>query len=194
MKLKKMGIVDAAMALAVFTLCSLTACGPSPEDTIREAITDEFDGYKNADDSVIQQIAQSAEKQGISQYGIENEEFATMVLDGFDYSINSIEVDGNSATANLTIVSKSSAAFKEKLTESINAISQNPELASMTDDQKMELISEAITNSFKDIETVSEDVSIEYAYTDSDGKKIWVPVNSGTALGSLDSVVFAQTA
>lgn len=194
MKLKKLGMVVTAMALAAFTLCSLAACGPSQEDTIHEAITKEFDGYKNADDEIIQQIARSAENQGISDYGIENEEFATMVLDGFDYNINSIEVDGNSAKANLTIVSKSSTAFKEKLTESINAISQNPELASMTDDQKMELISEAITNSFKDIQTVSEDVTIEYAYTDSDGKKIWVPVNSGTALGSLDSVVFAQTA
>ncbi len=193
MKLKKIGIVAAAMALAAFTLCALGACGPSPEETIREAITQEFDGYKNADEEVVQQIASEAEKQGISEYGISNEEFANMVLDGFDYNINSVEVDGSNAVANITISSKSASAFKDKLTESISAISQNPDLASMSDEQKMDLISQAITDSFKDIPVVNEDVSIEYAYTDSDGKKVWTPINSGTALGSLDSVVFAQT-
>ena len=189
MKLKKVGLIAAALALTAFSAIALSACGPSPEESIRNAITEEFDSFKNGDDKAIQQIAQSAANQGISQYGIENEEFAAMVLDGFDYNINSIEVDGASATANLTISSKSATAFKEKLTEAINSISENPDLASMSNEEKIQLISDAITDSFNDIAIVNEDVTIEYSKVDN----VWTPVNSSSALGSLDSVVFAQS-
>lgn len=189
MRLKKAGIVAVALALVVFAMGALTACSPSPDAAIRDAITDEFDTFKNKDDSAIEQIAKSAEAQGIDQYGIENEQFADMVLDGFDYHINSVEVDGNSASANITISSKSAAAFKDKLTAAIADISANPDLASMSNDEKMELISQAITDSFKDIEIVNENVTIEYSNVNG----TWTPTNSGTALGSLDSVVFAQS-
>lgn len=189
MKIKKLIASLLVFAMASFTILSTTACAPDPEGLIREAITKEFDSYKNMDEDVIGDIAQSAENQGLSELGIDSIEFANIVLDGFDYAINSITVDGDNATAELTIVSKSATDFEKSLSAAMDQLQTSPEIANMTDDEKTALIGQTVMNSFQDIDIVNEDVTIEYVKSNG----TWTPVNSAEALGSLDSVVFAQS-
>lgn len=189
MKLKKMGIAILALTLAVFSLGALAACGPSPEEAIRDAITKEFDSFKNIDESAVEQVTQSDSGQDIiSEFGLTDEEYAALILDGFDYTINSIEVDGSTAKANLTITSKSYSAFEDKLTSAAEEITNDPNFASMSEDEVMALLPDAFKQSLEDIDVVSEDVTIEYT---KEGN-VWTPTNSNSALGALDSVVFAQ--
>lgn len=189
MKLKKALIAVLACAMAVFTLAAATACAPNPEEMIREAITKEFDTYKNMDDSVLQEIASSAESQGLGDLGIDNMEFANIVLDGFDYNIDDITVDGDHATVDMTIVSKSSSDFEQKLSAAMETLQTSPEIATLSDEEKMERIGQTVMESFQDIKIVDETVTIEYTYMNG----TWTPTNSASALGSLDSVVFAQS-
>lgn len=96
---------------ATLTLASgliLTGCSkPDPEKVIRANLILSFDQLKNLDDDAIDELAKEYDDIGIEELGIEPSEHIATVADGFDYSIESIEVDGDTATANLTIYSKS---------------------------------------------------------------------------------------
>ena len=96
---------------ATLTLASgliLTGCSkPDPEKIIRADLVLNFDQIKNLDDDAIDELAKEYGDMGFEEYNIEPSEYIASIADGFDYSIESIEVDGVTATANLTIYSKS---------------------------------------------------------------------------------------
>lgn len=86
----------------------LTGCSkPDPEKIIRADLILGFDQIINPDDEAIDELAKEYGDTGLEELGIEPSEFIASVADGFDYSIESIEVDGDTATANVTIYSKS---------------------------------------------------------------------------------------
>ena len=95
------------MALAVFCLAVFTACGgPSVEDLIRDDLTTQFDAVKEGDAELIEALEASA-GEDMETLGIDSAEFAGAFLDGFDYSIDDIVVDGDTATATVTVSCKS---------------------------------------------------------------------------------------
>ena len=189
MKLKKIVTPLIAGLMTVFAISAITGCAPDPETLIRDAITEEFDAYRNADDSAIEQIATSAENQGLAELGIDNVEFASIVLDGFDYNIDDITVEDDMAYVKLTIVSKSSSAFEQELTTAIENLQNSAHLSEMDEDARVEAIGDAVMSSFQDVDTITEQVVVQYQLIDG----TWTPIETASTLGSLDSVVFAQS-
>ena len=92
------GMLCATLALVgglVLTGCS----GADPEEAVRADLTANFDQLKNLEGDALEEIADGMGNTGLEQYGLENTEVITAMLDGFDYTIDSVAVDGDTATS-----------------------------------------------------------------------------------------------
>lgn len=115
MKIARASAVRAALVFALAAACALlamglSACGSqSAEDVIREGVTQELESIKNLDQAALDEMLAGAGDTAseLEQYGISLEEFCRAWLDGFDYSVDSVTVDGESAVATVTISCRS---------------------------------------------------------------------------------------
>ena len=107
MKLTKSLAAICASAMLVVSVGALTGCNANEanEEVIRESMTKELDPYKNHDSSVISQI-QSQNAVALATVGVDGKEYAEALLDGFDYSIEDVTVDGKNATATIVMTQK----------------------------------------------------------------------------------------
>ena len=97
----------AAVVCAMMAL-TLTACASeSAEDIIRNDLTEELEAIKNLDQEILDELLASMGDLGLEEYGITSEDLCRAWLDGFDYSIDSVVVDGDSAVATVTISCRS---------------------------------------------------------------------------------------
>lgn len=114
------GMLCATLALVgglVLTGCS----GADPEDAVRADLTANFDQLKNLEGDALEEIADGMGNTGLEQYGLENTEVITAMLDGFDYTIDSVAVDGDTATAEVTVTSKSMSELMNLDTDALTA-------------------------------------------------------------------------
>lgn len=186
--LKRALIVALAAVLSVLCLGVLAGCGPNSEEVIRSSITEEFDAYKNLDDAKFSEIAEKAEMEDLSQLGINGSDFATAILDGFDYNIDSVVVNDKAAQAKVTIVSKSYSEFEDKLKNAVEELRADPAFADMSSDEMRDALGQRVMQIFDEVGTKSETVTLDYQLED----KEWKPINKTEALGQLDSLVFAS--
>ncbi len=186
MNLKKILAFALSAVLAISCTFALIGCSEDPTKVIRDSLTEQLNAYKNADDSALSQIASLAENEGLSEMGIDNQEFAVAVLDGFDYSIDDITVDGKNATANVTIISKSYADFAEKIKVMVDEMSSDASLADMDADALTALVAERVMDVLNNTEINTETLAIDYVLNGNE----WQPVAQESAFASLDSVVF----
>ena len=100
----------------------LTGCsGADPEEAVRADLTANFDQLKNLEGDALEEIADGMGNTGLEQYGLENIEVITAMLDGFDYTIDSVTVDGDTATAEVTVTSKSMSELMNLDTDALTA-------------------------------------------------------------------------
>lgn len=181
-----------SVALALFSVAGLSGCATeSAEDMITAAISGELDAYKNMEDSVMTDIASKVEEQGLQTLGIEGQDFATAILDGFDYSIDNVEVNGDTAVATITIVSKSYSGFEAEVQNIVqDMLSNSADFAGKSTEEVQAALGERVMAAFESIPVSTEQVQIEYKLEGN----TWEPVNAQEVLGSMDSVVFMQSA
>jgi len=83
---------------------ALSACSANSERNLRSALTSDLDAIKHTKpaglDMLVEQLAKG------EQFGIDPHKFAVAWLEGLDYSIDNIDVEGNSATAEVTVTVK----------------------------------------------------------------------------------------
>lgn len=183
---KKILALALSALLVLGTASVLTGCGEDPAQVIRESLTERFDSYKNADDEALSAIAALAENEGLDELGIDDQEFAVAVLDGFDYSIDDITIDGNNATATVTIVSKSYSDFEEKVKAIVSEMSSDSEIASKDEQEISTMLGERVMQAFDDVQINTEVVVLEYVLNGNE----WQPVAEASTLAGLDSVIF----
>lgn len=94
------------VTLLVGCLCALSACGPSVENMIREDLAAQFDAVKAGGDDFVAAATESA-GESFTTLGVDPAAFVDAYLDGFDYTINEVTVDGSMATADVTVTCKS---------------------------------------------------------------------------------------
>lgn len=188
MKFKKVAALFTAGVLMLGALFAVTGCGANAEEAIRKAITEELDTYKNMDDSVLSATSTMLADQGLEEMGLDSRELAVTILDGFDYSIDSVTVDGDKAVATVTIISKSYSDFENEVEAAVSDVASVPGIEDMSQEEIYQLYGERIMEAINGLETKSETTDIEYARQGN----VWEPVKGEQSLSHLDSLVFAE--
>lgn len=104
---KKFAPAAVAAALLAFAI-ALAGCssGPSDEEVIRQGVSEELAAIKAGDDELISSVEEDA-GEDLKTLGIDARDFMSAYLDGFDYSVGDVKVDGDSATVHLSITCRS---------------------------------------------------------------------------------------
>ena len=159
------------IALALLIAVSLAACSSdeSAEESIRSDIADQLDPIKNLDQDVVDELTSALEDLDLDDYGVTADEYLSSLLDGFDYSIDSVTVgdDGNSATASVTITCKSFSDATSLATELAEELAESIDIDDMSDDEYKAKIGEIMMQSID--ETEAKSTVCEFTYIQSDG-------------------------
>ena len=165
--LKCAGVLMLACAMTIGLGVCLSGCGASnEEDTVRGVLTQELDALKNMDDEMVEKILAEGTSgaEVFAEVGIEAETFVRNVFGGVDYTIDSVSVDGDKATATVTLAHKdlgaAVTAFWEGLVSNEQLISESKNMSEEDAMKKIgALLMEAIQNAKKVSDTV--DVALE---------------------------------
>lgn len=129
MKMMKKLTLMAISVIAAISMLALVGCGSSPEQVIRDGLTQELDTVKNLDDATLDEVAGDALDE-YEEFGIDIKEFLRSYFDGFDYTIGDITVDGDKAEAVVTFDIKSYSQFESdfetNFTNYIGELQSNP--------------------------------------------------------------------
>ncbi len=162
------------------SLTALTGCsGPkSDEQIIRESLASDLDSIKNLDDGFVSELSESINVSQLTMYGIDGGVFMKAYLDGFDYAIDSVTVDGDTAQAQVTFTCKSYQGYQAALQEAVNQRVENPdELAGKSDDEINKEIADIVIGSLTNVEpAATEPVVISYTKVDDE----WLLSSSAT--------------
>ncbi len=168
-KMKKL-LVAVLAALALTAGLSLAACSSSesPEDAIRADLAAQFDPIKNLDQEVMDELNSSVSGIGLDEYGVSSDEYITSLLEGFDYTIDSVTVadDGTTATASVTITCKTFTDATARAEELSTEFGQSDEISGMSQDELNAKIGEIMMQAID--ETEPKSTTCEFGYTKTD--------------------------
>ena len=114
------------ITLLVFVNASLTACTVSGEKSIRNDLTKSLDAIKKANPEALGQLSEQLALG--EQFGIEPKEFAKVWFEGFSYSIESIVIDGQTATVKIAVTSRQLMSLLDEALSDIGAVMNDPAL------------------------------------------------------------------
>lgn len=161
-------VVMVVAVLAVACGLALGACssGPSAEDIIREDIATNLDDIKNMDDATLDGLARQIGSVGLEEYGVDTGTLITSMIDGFDYSIESVEVEDDTATASVTVTAKSMTEFMnfdyDVMADDIVDAVTSGEIDTTDQDAFNAWVGEYIMGMIDDLEPVEKDITFTY--------------------------------
>lgn len=171
--MKKIIAAFAASALLTFSAVAFVGCGgESDEDVIRGALTEELESIKTLDEAFLAEMTTGMDASTFASYGIDVNEFMKSYLDGFDYTIDSITVEGDNAKAVVTLTCKSFSAYEAALEANTKKAIETQDVASMSNDQINALVGQIMMDSLKEVQPAATDpITIEYNNVDN----TWTP-------------------
>ena len=119
-------IMMIALCVALTMTMGLAGCsGASAEDAIESSLTAELDQVKSLDKEFVSTIASYMDVDRFKDYGVDGTAFITSYFDGFDYSIDAITVNDDTARAIVTLTCTSYSDFRSRLNSASSAMAQN---------------------------------------------------------------------
>ncbi len=92
-----------AVVLGAVLAVGLTACGGNPADQVRSVVTSNFDQVKNLDAEAIEELGNMDElKELETAYGLSSDRVIKAFYGRFDYKVDDVTVDGDTATVKIT--------------------------------------------------------------------------------------------
>ena len=123
---KRMGALRAittivSCVLALGLVVGLNGCGKNDEELIRASVSEVMDLFKNPTKENLQGFINEDEidLSTLEEYDIDIYEFLGHSFKHFDYTINDVTVDGDTASANLTLTNTDLGAVVEETTTEI---------------------------------------------------------------------------
>lgn len=167
----------AALALCL-GLAVLPGCG-SQEDSaeiIRNSLSSELDSIKKLDETFVNEFSESINMSQLSMYGIDGVEFMKSYLEGFDYTIDDITVNGDTAEATITLTCKSYTGYKDALNAAVDDIIANSdELAGVSNDDINKRVGEIVISSLNNVALKpTQPITITYTKVND----TWEPASS----------------
>lgn len=159
-------MVVAVLAVACGLALGACSSGPSAEDIIREDIATNLDDIKNMDDATLDGLARQIGSVGLEEYGVDTGTLITSMIDGFDYSIESVEVEDDTATASVTVTAKSMTEFMnfdyDVMADDIVDAVTSGEIDTTDQDAFNAWVGEYIMGMIDDLEPVEKDITFTY--------------------------------
>lgn len=168
MKISKLLVAMFATVLMAVTLVGATGCANSAnENVIRTSLAEELDAYKNHDASVVSQIRMQNAAE-LAMLGIDGEKYANALLEGFDYSIEDVKVDGDNATVTLVLTQK--YLDEDEAEAVIGALADDPAFLSLSYSERQAAISDKIFEYIESVPAAPQDpVTLNLVLKD----KVW---------------------
>lgn len=156
-----------AAVLAVTLGLALGACStPSPEDVVRQDLTERLDEVKGLDDAAIDELVSQMDTSQLEAYGIDGGELVTSMLDGFDYSIDSVTVDEGTATAEVTVTCKSMTDLGSEVAAAAAAmLEEDPTILTLDESQINQRVGELMMEAISSTEP--RETTVSFTYTKS---------------------------
>ena len=186
MKIKKVLVAVAACAMLAFSLCALTACADNSKELITESLEQELDSLKNPDEATISSLSSGLPSSSLSQLGLTSDELIRALLDGFDGTVDSVEVNGKNAEAVVTISCKDFSQLEDSIEEVTDSMTDDPsQFQNMSSSEISAWAGEQIMAKINELPVVAHDpTTIEYVLNGN----TWEPAPG--AQSKLTSVLF----
>lgn len=150
-----------ACVLALVTALSLdmlAGCsGQNDEQVIRDGITQELDTYKNLEGDTLASVVDSMGADQFSQFGIDAEEFVRSFFSDFDYTIDSITVEDDTADVVVTFSNKSISGFEDAVNGIVDEMTNDESLADMSYDEFTALYGQRVMEALDNVEPATAD-------------------------------------
>lgn len=180
--MRKIGMLALSVALAC-SLCVLAGCSNS-EQVVRDGTAELLDHYKNADEAVLEANRSALSDIEAEALGINVDDLTKAGLEGFDYTIDDVTVDGDNAEAVVTITCKDLSNLKDRSVELMSELQSDPSIArEKGTDGVLLWVGEQLQSYVSDAPVVThEPLTLEYHRADN----VWeMTTASHEALGAL---------
>lgn len=190
--MKKAALAALMSAVLVFSLGALAGCSPptNDEELIREALASELDRLKSADEEDMAALVEAAEE-GLSDsdvaqlesMGVTAQDIVKSMVEGFDYAITDVSVNGDTAIAEVSVTSKDFTDFTTGIAEAVSALLDDPEqIASLSEDEIMTVMGDKVKDTLANLPLSENTVDLDMKKTGG----VWEPTaGAGAALGSV---------
>lgn len=148
----------------------LYGCGQDDEELIRENIIGNLEKAKNHDVDFMAQLADSADFTELRSFGIDPGEFLNIYLEGFDYRVEDVSVDGDTATVSLVLICRSFADYQNAFSNDVATLSEDESVTNMNSDELKAQIGPMMTRSLTEA-TIVETPPVTIDYRSIDG--VW---------------------
>lgn len=181
---KRIWLATTAVLLLAVSLFTVGCGGPDPEEVIREDVTKELDLIKDTESDEYQELVDmmdsSMSAAGVDAYGLSGEEFVASMFDGYDYEIDSIDVDKDAGTATVEVkvtcksIADMETAMYDEAYSFIEEVYADPgQYMGMSEDELNAKAGELIMTGVDGTEPRETDLTLEYEENDGD----WEPVD-----------------
>lgn len=179
MKTRKMAALFAVALLAAVCLGAVVGCGQNSEGLVRTGVAEELDGMKNLDDASLSEFTSGvnpSDAAALSQMGVDMKEFAKTYLNGFDYQIDDVAVDGTKAQVQLELTCKSFKSCEKAITDETQSLTNDPSSARLSQSELMNKLGYAVISAVATVQpTQIDSVMLEYELKDN----TWTPTDAG---------------
>ena len=179
MKMRSLRLLACSLVAVLAVACGLVlggCSGESPEKVIREDLTAKLDQIKNVDDEAIEDLLGATDTSAFEQLGVDPTDFMKAFLGGFDYTIGDVVVDGDTATASVSVTCKSLQTMQGEIEDLAYDLLADPEIYTLSEDEIMERVGSAMLEAIEGSELHESSYDFTYSKTD-DG---WEMEDSGS--------------
>ena len=169
-RMKRLRFLAGGM-MTVLAVAGITGCEKKPdaEEVITESITAQLESIKTLDEETLKELSADELTEEFAPYGIDGEEYLRTYLDGFDYTVGEVTVDGDTAQADVTLTCKSYQEIEDGIENAVVEIMETPEeILELTEEEINLKIGEVIMGAIGEIEP-KETEPITLTYEQKDG-------------------------
>ncbi len=169
-RMKRLRFLAGGM-MTVLAVAGITGCEKKldAEEVITESITAQLESIKTLDEETLKELSADELTEEFAPYGIDGEEYLRTYLDGFDYTVGEVTVDGDTAQADVTLTCKSYQDIEDGIENAVVEIMETPEeILELTEEEINLKIGEVIMGAIGEIEP-KETEPITLTYEQKDG-------------------------
>lgn len=164
MKFKKAFAAVAMSAFIALSLCGLVGCADNSKQVITDSLTEEIESLKNPDAEMIAEMSSEVPANTFEQLGLNSDDVVRALFEGFDGTVDSVEVNGKNAEAVVTLSSKDFSQIEDVMTEVTDELSNNVEqFSGMSQSEIMAWVGQQLMEKINAMPVVTHDpITIEY--------------------------------